>query len=187
METNIEEIWKDVVGYEGYYQVSNLGRVKSLPRVNSKYPETILKQWYIRKGYLQCQLSINNIRKAFYVHRLVAIAFIENPNNLPFINHKDEIKSNNVVYNLEWCTNIYNVNYGTGRIRARASLISKSRARPLLQFSIDGKFIRQFKSLKEASLCGFPKSSISRCCNGLYPSAVGFKWQYKFNSLESID
>jgi hypothetical protein len=182
METNIQEIWKDVVGYEGYYQISNLGRVKSLPRTNSKYPETILKQWYIRKGYLQCQLSVNNIKKAFYVHRLVAIAFIHNPDNLPYINHKDEIKSNNNASNLEWCTNIYNINYGTGKIRGLNSRIKNGfRSRPILQFSMDGKFIKEFSSISEANRCGFPQSSICRCCNGLYPNAAGFKWEYKTN------
>ena len=128
----MEEIWKDIVGYEGLYQVSNCGRVKSLSRyMNNKnggkslLKERILKSAYTKKGYLRVGLCKYSKTKPFSVHRLVAQAFIPNPNNLPQVNHKDENKENNFVYinedgtadleksNLEWCTNEYNSNYGT--------------------------------------------------------------------------
>ena len=116
----MQEIWKDIVGYENLYQISNLGRVKSVEKyVNSclKYNPTIkrkekmLKQ-YNKSGYLQVALSKNGIKTYFLVHRLVAQAFIDNPNNFPQINHKNEIKNDNRVENLEWCDRKYNCNYG---------------------------------------------------------------------------
>lgn len=117
----MQEIWKDIPNYEGLYQVSNLGRVKVLDRyVNSgikdnnkvKRKEQILKQ-YMKRGYFQVTLIHNNQRHYFNVHRLVAIAFIPNPNKYPQVNHKDENKLNNFVDNLEWCDAKYNCNYGT--------------------------------------------------------------------------
>lgn len=99
------EVWKDIEGYEGLYQVSNMGRVKSLIK------GIILKQWTDKDGYRQVGL----LKKTFKVHRLVAKAFIENPDDLPLVNHKDENKANNNITNLEWCTNEYNLSYGTAR------------------------------------------------------------------------
>ena len=108
----MEEIWKDIEGYEGLYQVSNLGRVKSL-KYNKTGRERILKIDKNKNGYLYILLYKNNKRKHYRIHRLVANAFIENPNNYPYINHKDECKSNNNVNNLEWCSPKYNINHGT--------------------------------------------------------------------------
>lgn len=112
----MKEIWKDIKGYEGFYQVSNLGRVKSLERVtinNRIVHERILKLKRDRSGYKRCCLCKDRNRKFFGVHRLVAEAFIPNVNNYPVVNHKDEVKDNNIVDNLEWCTIKYNSNYGT--------------------------------------------------------------------------
>ena len=105
----MNEIWKDIVGYEGLYQVSNLGNVK---RINFFKKERFVIPCSNGSGYLYVSLSKNNKRKNFYIHRLVATAFIENHDNLPVINHKDENRSNNSVDNLEWCTQKYNCNYG---------------------------------------------------------------------------
>jgi len=104
------EIWKPVIGYEGLYEVSNLGRVKSIPRVGTKGGILSLKE---RAGYYCVDLSKNDSRSTIDVHRLVAKAFIDNQSNLPQVNHKDENKHNNHVDNLEWCTCKYNINYGT--------------------------------------------------------------------------
>ena len=104
----MDEIWKDKKNYEGHYQVSNFGRVKSIKFGKEK----ILKQ-SIRHGYYCVVLSKNGILKNYFVHRLVAEAFIDNPDNLPQVNHKDECKTNNIVSNLEWCDRKYNINYGT--------------------------------------------------------------------------
>ena len=103
------EEWKDIIGYEGLYQVSNLGRVRRSGK--------ILKGGYNNKGYHTINLCKKGISKSFFVHRLVAIAFIPNPNNLPIVNHKDENPKNNCIENLEWCTYKYNANYGTARER----------------------------------------------------------------------
>lgn len=119
----IEE-WRDIKGYEGIYQVSNLGRVKSLSREYwhgnrwYKQKEKILRQNLCTSGYMSVMLyNAEHKHKRIMIHILVARAFIHNPDNLPMINHKDENKLNNVVYNLEWCTNQYNIEYGTGKQR----------------------------------------------------------------------
>lgn len=117
----MEELWKDIgivkgVDLSGLYQISNLGRVKSLERYDVSgrlIREKILKPCPEHYGYLVVTLCTGTISKVFKVHRLVAEAFIPNPNNLPQINHKDEDKTNNNVNNLEWCTSEYNANYGT--------------------------------------------------------------------------
>lgn len=118
----MQEIWKDIPSFEGYYQISNLGNIKSVTRkakvkiLNNDY-RTIKGQLIspakTRDGYLKVSLSKNHKRYYFKVHRLVAQVFIPNTNNYPCINHKDENKENNRVDNLEWCTVKYNCNYGT--------------------------------------------------------------------------
>ena len=123
----MEEIWKDIEGYEGLYQVSNLGRVRSLDRVvirphpkdkhlcEYKIKGRILVQLPLTSGYLFVHLHKEQMHIQATVHRLVAMAFVPNPHNYPCINHKDENKHNNFVSNLEWCTSSYNKRYGTGR------------------------------------------------------------------------
>ena len=109
----MKEIWKDIPGYEGLYQISNLGNVKSLPRkVNKRKCEEIIKVPTIsNKGYYRISLCKNGKIKYYAIHRLVAEAFISNHNNLPCVNHKDCNKQNNNVDNLEWCTYSYNNMY----------------------------------------------------------------------------
>lgn len=110
----MQEIWKDIEGYEGLYKVSNFGRIKSLIHYDVengyKKKEHIINGW-INRGYMSVSLSKNKKHKNFYIHRLVAIAFIENKNNKPFINHIDYNPLNNHVNNLEWCTQKENVNW----------------------------------------------------------------------------
>lgn len=148
------EIWKDIPGFEGYYQVSNLGRIKSLERVVAcsvrlggfrTKGETIRKQDIGSKGYHRVYLQKDKIGKKYLVHRLVAEAFVANPNNFPQVNHKDENKGNNKASNLEWCTAEYNSNYG-GRTR----LTSIAKYKPISLFDKEGHLIRDFDSLKEA-------------------------------------
>ena len=116
---NETEVWKDVVGYEGLYKVSNFGNVMSL---KGKKP-LLMKPAQKGNGYLYVGLNLyNKPRKNFYVHRLVAQTFLPNPQNLPFVNHKDEIKTNNRVSNLEFCTQKYNLNYGTAQDRKSKKL-----------------------------------------------------------------
>lgn len=116
----MDEIWKDIEGYKGLYQVSNTGQVRSLNYLHTGEVKP-LKQDTNKKGYKLVSLSKNGKKKKYLVHRLVAIAFIPNPNDLPIINHKDENPSNNNVNNLEWCTSEYNNNYGTRTKRASES------------------------------------------------------------------
>lgn len=140
----MEEIWKDIAGYEGLYQVSNLGRVRSLDRTIQYFRQGVLniahrkgklmKQNYTSDGYFMIYLRKDNIDKYYAVHRLVAQAFIPNPDNLPYVNHKDEVKDNNCVDNLEWCTHTYNCNYGTAIERMRQKVTGKPK-----NWSIQGK------------------------------------------------
>lgn len=111
------EIWKDIEGYEGLYQVSNYGRVKSLGNEASR-KEKIRKVRFNNDGYPVIYLHKNGEKKFFLIHRLVAQTFIPNPNNLPEINHKDECKTNSFVENLEWCDRLYNINYGNAITKA---------------------------------------------------------------------
>ena len=168
----IEE-WRDVLGYEGLYEVSDQGRV----RRNGK----ILKPGKNNWGYLQVFLSKNEILKTSKIHRLVASAFIPNPQNLPEINHKDENKTNNCLDNLEWCTHDYNTNYGTRNARA-AERISEKLSKPVLQFDKEGNFIREWPSIMEVEReLGINNSNVSKCCLGRYgfKTAGGFVWRYK--------
>lgn len=119
-----KQIWKDISGYEGKYQVSNTGRVRSL-----NYKRTgkikVMKLSTNKLGYKIIMLSKNGKCKTWQVHRLVAQAFLPNPNNYPIINHKDENPKNNTVWNLEWCSQEYNINYGTRNEKASNSMLGK--------------------------------------------------------------
>lgn len=193
------EEWREIEGYPNY-MVSNLGRVKSLGRwINGKnkgkrwQEEKILKQQLLNCGYLYIELYKNKKGKNFRVHRLVAEAFIPNPYNLPFINHKDENKQNNCVENLEWCDHIYNVNYGTARERTIKGLINHSKtSKPVLQIDKNtNEVIAEFPSIMEVQRqLGFANTHISDCCKGGYfykernkwvnvSQAYGYIWKYK--------
>ena len=164
----IEE-FRDIPGYEGLYEVSNLGRVRSLET------ERILKPSKNTWGYLFVSLYKNGIKKAVRIHRLVALAFIPNPDNLPCINHKDEDKTNNTVDNLEWCDDKYNANYGT-----RNERIAEKTRKPVLQFDLLGNFIREWPSItKVEEETGIWQTHISKCCLGLRHTAGGYLWKYK--------
>lgn len=185
----MEEEWKDIKGFEGLYQVSNLGRIKSLDRyvecVDScrHYKCRIMRLNKRKNGYLDICLRRQEIKTRPLVHRLVAEAFIPNPNNLPQVNHKDENKENNRVDNLEWCTIEYNNKYGKGSINrcknARNGSIRKL-AKPVIQYSLDGKFVAEYFSAMEAGRKnGFSQGGISECCNGRQKTAYGYIWKYK--------
>ena len=179
------EIWKDIEGYEGLYQVSNLGRVKSLGRyINNNgglyfRKEKIMKVCKDKKGYNVCGLSKNNNPKTLKVHRLVASAFIPNPNNLPQVNHRNEDKTDNRVDNLEWCDNDYNRNYGTRNKRASVSC-----RKTILQISLEGDLLRKWDSAIEVEKeLGFNNSSITKCCKGKQKTCGGYKWHYHYKSI----
>lgn len=173
-----EEVWKDIKGYEGLYQVSNRGRIKSLAMEksvgsgNCARSERILSP-YLNNGYICIKFGKDRLTKHFRVHRLVAIAFIPNPENLPCINHKDEDKTNNNADNLEFCTVKYNNSYGT-----RLQRKSETQSTPVVQKTKDGEIIKTYKSQKEAGIeTGIWQSNISYCCLGRAKSAGGFIWE----------
>lgn len=170
------EVWKDILGYEGLYQISDKGRVKSLWFGK----ELILKPLKDGWGYLFIYLCKNRERKMCKIHRLVSKAFIPNPQNLPQVNHKDEDKTNNSVQNLEWCSVKYNNNFGTRTQRQAEKMINGKLSKPVLQYTLDGELIREWKSTMDVQRnLGYFQTSISACCLGKYKSAYKFVWKYK--------
>lgn len=168
------EIWKDIPNYEGLYQVSNWGQVKSLS-YNKTGKEKIMKPSKDKNGYLHVNLYKDGKRKSFLVHRLVAMTFIPNLENLPIINHKDEDKQNNHVDNLEFCTHEYNLNYGT-----RNNRMSQAKKIPILQYTKQGVFIREWDSATDVEKeLNISQGDISKCCNNNRKSAGKFIWRYK--------
>lgn len=155
------EQWKNIENYEGLYEVSNLGRVKSLQNGQEKILKPHKKN---TKGYLQVGLWKDGKVKKIQIHRLVASAFIPNPNNLPQVNHKNENPQNNCVQNLEWCDCQYNIDY--------------SQSKKVLQFALDGTLVKEWQSTAECGRNGFNQSAVTCCCNGIRKSHKGYKWKY---------
>lgn len=159
------ETWKSVVGYEGLYEVSDLGRVRSLVKRN-RWKPGILKPGKNTHGYLQVLLCKDGKRKNMKVHRLVAEAFIPNPNHLDTVNHKDEVKTNNTVSNLEWMTIADNVAYSVNK---SVQMLDKS----------TGELLATFPSIIEAErVTGINQGNISKCCLGKRKSSGGYIWRY---------
>lgn len=159
------EEWKQITDYPDYY-ISNLGRVKSMKRGKEK----ILKPGISREYYVINLCQGGKVKK-WFLHRLVGEAFLENPNNYPIINHKNQIKTDNRVENLEFCTQKYNVNYGDAIQR---------RSKPVLQFNKSGNLIHEWPSMSEVERqLGFYQSNISKCCSGKLKTANNYIWKYK--------
>ena len=168
---------KPIRGFEGLYEVDDCGNVYSLRK------GIVLKPHFLDKGYAQYALSKNGKRKLILGHRLVAEAFIENPNNYPIINHKDENKQNNNSDNLEWCTYSYNSNYGSMVEYHKQNDCWKkgveATKKPVYQM-LNGKVINEFESLMEASRkTNTNYSCISACCKGNRKKSNKFEWKYK--------
>ena len=162
-----DEVWRDVKGYEGQYQVSNKGNVRSVDRINHigrRHSGRTLRSAYSADGYPQVALCKNGKMKTKYIHRLVAEAFIPNPNNSPQINHIDEVKDNNNVENLEWCTSKYNINHGT-----RNERVSKK----VRAVNIKNGEVLTFSSTSEAGRKGHNQSAVAAACKGVYKSPNG--------------
>jgi hypothetical protein len=177
------EVWKDIIGVEGCYQISNLGRVKSLERYteNGRHVlERILKTRVNKQGYEYVSIQKNNKRVSIKIHRTVAQAFILNPSNFLEVNHKDENKLNNCVDNLEWCDRRYNANYGTAMARA-AKTRADNHILEINQYTLDGKFIKRWRSpidIERASNKKMRATNIIACCRGKYKTSYGYIWKY---------
>lgn len=186
----IKEEWKDIKGYEGLYQVSNMGRVKSLDRYRKNGIDEnnicFIKGKILSpakqkdSGYMFVSLSKNRKTKGFRVHRLVAEAFIPNPNKYKCVNHKDENKQNNKVDNLEWCTYKYNLNYGT-KIDRYKKTMRLNYGRQINQYDLQGNFIKKWNSVIEAEEYLNKKRAsvgICSCCKGRLKKSYGYRWEY---------
>ena len=184
----MNEIWRTAVYdgeiYEELYKVSNLGRILSLNYRNTGRAK-LRKPRKRKNGYFQVCLSKNGEYKQCLVHRLVAEAFLENPDNLPEVNHKDEDKTNNFVFlnedgsidkeksNLEWKNHRDNINHGTHNERS-----AKTRSKRVLQLSLDGELIREWESTQECGRNGFNQGAVAACCRGEKPQYKGFLWMF---------
>jgi len=194
----MEVIWKDIPGYEGLYKISTKGDIYACSRVvksprqkNYIYKGHPMSLYHNKtNGYVYVELSKDGEKKKYRVHRLVALAFIENPLGLPQINHINEDRADNRVDNLEWCDEKYNCNYGT-RNEKLSKILTESVGRPVIQFSKDGRYIARYKNILDAAKkTGTHRSDISCCAlkrklkahNGkLYirHSAGGYVWKFE--------
>lgn len=189
----MNEEWRAVKGYEGLYEVSNMGRVRSLDRTAKatrlgKQYELPVKGKMLtphprRHGYLGVQLfgkggHKTRGMKSVSVHRLVAEAFIPNPNNLPEVNHKDEDKQNNRLDNLEWISHIDNTNYGNAQEKRVRRGADNPRSRPVAQYTRNGELVNVFGSMGETRRAGYAPGNIHKCIHGQYSHAYGYVWKY---------
>lgn len=180
------EKWKDIEGYEGLYQISNMGNVRSLDRIisyknNCKHRKLsgklMRKNYDSNTCYYKISLCKNGIPSKIFIHRLVAQAFIPNPDNLQVVNHKNSIRTDNCVDNLEWCTVRYNNEHSGGILKAH-----EANKKPVIQLTKNGDFVTEYESVMDAARkTGIDCSQISGCCKNkkYYKSAGGYIWKFK--------
>lgn len=189
------EEWRDVVGWEGYYIVSSYGRVASLGRyvkyyTYTKWLDPCLKQQQMWKnGYFAVTFKKNGKKICASVHRLVAIAFIPNPNNYPCIDHINDNKIDNRACNLQWCT--HKINNSKEHHSIAESLSKKGKRlpsiqKPIVQLSTSGNLVRVYPSMRDADLNGFQHSAIHRVIHNKLKTHRGFKWMYLSDYEKSL-
>lgn len=184
----IEEIWRPVRGYEGLYEVSNLSRVKSLPRVcvvhrknkvfAQSFPEKVLVPLLGSNGRYHYSLHKDGKQKSVSRAVIVASAWVEGYQDGYEVNHKDENRQNDSIDNLEWCSHLYNMRYGTRKRRAVASIIAKQ-GRKVIAKSKEGVIVGVFDTVSDAcKKYNCTSGNIAKCCSGKIKSLVGLKWEY---------
>lgn len=181
-----KEEWRDVIGFDGSYRVSSYGRIWS------NLTDRILKPYSKPRGETMLILRKNGRSFRRFVHRLVAQAFIMNPNKYPEVNHKDENPRNNHVDNLEWCTHQYNNTYGTKIERALAKTdyeeIARKNSKKVAQYDLNGKLIRIWDSAREVMrVTGIDNSWVGKCCKGQCKSVGGFVWRHLDKQSHSVN
>ena len=175
-----DEVWKDIKGFEGFYKVSNRGNVYSVERRDSrgrKCGGRILKPRYNRGGYLQVSLCKNGKVKTKRIHRLVTEAFIPNPENHTEVNHLDEVKDNNELSNLEWCSREHNNTYGT-----RIERVVQAQSKKVRAVNVDTGEVLTFSSTNEAGRKGYNLRAVSQASRGIYYGGnlyKGYRWYYE--------
>lgn len=176
------EVWKPVRGYEEYYEVSNLGRIKSVYRLTvfkdgrkrRFYGKILATRSVNNSGYLTVGLHDSGKTKTFLVHRIVAEAFVSNPYGRDEVNHIDQDKLNNSASNLEWCTHKENTNHGDEIERG-----ARKQRRSFYQLDMDGNLIKVWHGFKQMQReTGYQRASVYRCCVGQRESYKGYKWKY---------
>lgn len=189
------EEWRSVgifkgIDFTGYYEISNKGRVRSVDRYinfrgNPRFQHGVLLSPHKHKGYWQVMFSKDGVQTNVLLHQAIAKAFIPNPNNYGYVNHKDENRSNNDVNNLEWCTFRYNLDYGT-----RVQRSAEKQSTPIIQLNIDGTFVKEWKSSRDAERNGgFVHGSILKCIDGVQNTHKSFVWitKEKYESMDKED